>query len=750
MAQENRATIKTYFETGDVPTESQFANSFDSQVFWVDDVVTSVDNTSTDAEVPTAKAVFDLQTFTKDANNNVFYNGVTATLDGTNNIFLQGAVSNVFGTTTRFNIIEQFCSGFTFGDGLEYTTIKSGSVGEDYTASPDFDFLYGNDYPSEIFRNAENTANYHRYYDPTNNRIVLTNLTTLAVSHLGETVFVKDANDNIFYDGMESQVTLGTSCSKNIFHKTGGAITLGNGAIGNIFEPTENITNFVFGANLRNVTIKAGNYPANPSAGTLTLTASGYNFMYSKDYPSEIFMGSDNVPYHKYYDGANDRYVITNLLNFDVAYIGGASGGSGIPKLTASGTDTYTATISGVASYTDGDTYLIRFTNGNTTGATLNINSLGAKTLYRNNDGAIIGGDFWDGGEMLCVYNSTLNGFQCIGTSPNSIFAYVTNADSVTITKGQVVYAFGGTGDRMTVKLANNSTDATSARTVGVVFSASIGANQKGIIILQGLIDGLSILGSPFVDGDSVYLGSTNGSITRTKQYAPNHLVYIGTVTTASAGSAGRMYVKIQNGYEMDELHNVSAQTPANKDGLFYNTTTSLWESRQVAATDIDANVSNTEFGYLDGVTSAIQSQIDTARRGTIFFAPSSINPLDSTTYYFSSALGIGTTAGSFDVNLGYAFRVIGATIQAFNNSGTVGSSEDSTLQLRNVTQGTSSSIGTFKTNAAALAQTEVTYTGLNISVAATDFFALQWDFPAAGTNPTNVFMRVNLLIQFT
>ncbi len=114
------------------------------------------------------------------------------------------------------------------------------------------------------------------------------------------------------------------------------------------------------------------------------------------------------------------------------------------------------------------------------------------------------------------------------------------------------------------------------------------------------------------------------------------------------------------------------------------------------------------------------------------------------------AALGIGTTAGSFDVNLGYAFRVIGATIQAFNNSGTVGSSEDSTLQLRNVTQGTSSSIGTFKTNAAALAQTEVTYTGLNISVAATDFFALQWDFPAAGTNPTNVFMRVNLLIQFT
>ncbi len=262
--------------------------------------------------------------------------------------------------------------------------------------------------------------------------------------------------------------------------------------------------------------------------------------------------------------------------------------GGGLTKATAAGTDTYTATISGVASYTDGDAYLVRFTNGNTTAATLNINSLGAKSLYRNNDGAIIGGDIWDGGEMLCVYNSTLNIFQCIGTSPNSIFAYVTNAESIAITKGQVVYAFGGVGDRMTVKLANNTSDATSARTVGVVLSTSIAANQKGIIILQGLLDGLSTLkpsvGS-WADGDIVYLSNTAGGITRTKQYAPNHMVYIGTVTTASNGSAGRMYVKIQNGYELDELHNVQAQSPSLKDTLWYDNTVSpaQWKTASIA-----------------------------------------------------------------------------------------------------------------------------------------------------------------------
>jgi hypothetical protein len=295
------------------------------------------------------------------------------------------------------------------------------------------------------------------------------------------------------------------------------------------------------------------------------------------------------------------------------AMLSDLTGLGGITKATAAGTDTYTTTITGVTGYADGDTYLIRFTNGNTTAATLNINTLGAKSLYRNNDGALIGGDIWDGGEMLCIFNSTLNGFQCIGTSPNSLFAYVTNAEtSTTITKGQAVYVFGGQGDRITVKLASNQSDLTSAQTIGIVVTSSIAANQRGIIIVQGQLDGLSLFPtSTWADGDFVYLGATAGTVTKTKPYAPDHLVYLGYVVKASAGSAGRMYVKVQNGYELDELHDVSAQTPVNKDGLFYNSTTGLWTARQVAATDINANVSNTEFGYLDGVTSNIQTQFD-------------------------------------------------------------------------------------------------------------------------------------------
>lgn len=276
-------------------------------------------------------------------------------------------------------------------------------------------------------------------------------------------------------------------------------------------------------------------------------------------------------------------------------YAGGGTGGGSIPHGTASGTDTYTVSITGVTEYQDGDAYLVRFPIGNTTGATLNINGLGARDLYRNNDGLLIGGDIEDGGEMLVVYNTTITGFQCIGTSPNTILAYVTNADSVTITKGQPVYAFGGTGDRMTVKRANNTTDATSAQTVGLVFSTSIGANQKGFIMLQGLLDGLSTLPtSTWADGDPVFLGATAGSITNVKPYAPNHLVYLGVVTTASPGAAGRMYVKVQNGYELDELHDVQAQSPTNRDVLYYDGTVTQWKTASVATVTGNASASNT------------------------------------------------------------------------------------------------------------------------------------------------------------
>jgi len=334
--------------------------------------------------------------------------------------------------------------------------------------------------------------------------------------------------------------------------------------------------------------------------------------------------------------GVMEEISVGTGLTLSGGTLSATSTGGGIPHTIASGTDTYTATVTGVTSYADGDAYLVRFTNGNTTGCTLNINGLGAIALYENNDGALIGGDIWDGAEMLCVYNSTTTTFQCIGTSSNSLFAYVTNADSVAITKGQPVYAFGGQGDRLTVKRAFNTSDATSAQTVGVVLTSSIAVNQKGIIIIQGLLDGLSILPtSTWADGDPVYLGDTAGSITNVKQYAPNHLVYLGTVTTASNGSAGRWYVRVQNGYELDELHNVQAQSPSLKDILWYDSgvTPGQWKTASIS----------TILGYTPFNLPSLTS-------GSVLFSDGTTIAQDNNNFFWNNStkkLGIGTSTPS-------------------------------------------------------------------------------------------------------
>lgn len=359
-----------------------------------------------------------------------------------------------------------------------------------------------------------------------------------------------------------------------------------------------------------------------------------------------------------------------------VTNVAGTAPTSGIPHATAAGTDTYTATITGVAAYADGDAYLIRFTNGNTAGCTLNINALGAKTLYRNNDGVLIGGDIQAGAEMLCVYNSTLDAFQCIGTAPNTLLAYVTNDDTVTLTKGMVVYAFSGTGDRMTVKRASNTSDGSSAQTIGLVLSSSIAANQKGIIITQGLLDGLSILPtSTWADGDAVYLGATAGTITKVKPFAPNHLVYLGMVTTASNGSAGRMYVKVQNGYELQELHNVQAQSPALKDTLWYDSGVSpgQWKTASIP-TILGYTPQNTATLLFDSIEKGI------LRSNYFWFLPNTVTAGQAASFAMSERIGGSSFALSGNGN-------ITRSMTAFNTTTTPGNiaflRQNNALQLQ-------------------------------------------------------------------
>lgn len=155
-----------------------------------------------------------------------------------------------------------------------------------------------------------------------------------------------------------------------------------------------------------------------------------------------------------------------------------------------------------------------------------------------------------------------------------SLLALVTNAEGSLIGKGQPVYLYQATGNRASVKLAYNTSDATSAKTFGLA-AENIPAGQTGFVMCQGVLDGLNT--SAFAEGDTLYLGATPGSLTATKPAAPNHLVYAGVVERANAGN-GQIYVKTQNGYELDEIHDVQITTPTNGQMLIFNG--SLWQNK--------------------------------------------------------------------------------------------------------------------------------------------------------------------------
>ena len=184
---------------------------------------------------------------------------------------------------------------------------------------------------------------------------------------------------------------------------------------------------------------------------------------------------------------------------------------------------------------------------------------------------------YWDATQQTMTVGLNANIAADIG---QTLYAYVTNDESVTITKGQPVYMFAAAGDRVSVKLASNTSDATSAKTLGIC-AENIAAGQAGMVLCQGVQDGLNL--SAYSPGDTLYVGATAGTLTSSKPYAPNHLVYVGVVERANAGN-GRLYVRIQNGYELDEIHNVSAQNPTNGQTIIYNQTTSLWEKANLTA----------------------------------------------------------------------------------------------------------------------------------------------------------------------
>lgn len=166
-------------------------------------------------------------------------------------------------------------------------------------------------------------------------------------------------------------------------------------------------------------------------------------------------------------------------------------------------------------------------------------------------------------------------------------FVTAHNGTGSTIYKGTIVYFSGSTGSNPNIVKARANTDATSAQTFGMAFE-DIANNSTGKVLGSGEVDGLDTRSSatnPFTSdtlaaGDILYLSPTTaGYVTNVKPSAPNHLVYVGFVVETSPTN-GKIVYRIQNGFELNELHDVSITTPANNDVLTYETSSGLWKNK--------------------------------------------------------------------------------------------------------------------------------------------------------------------------
>jgi hypothetical protein len=234
--------------------------------------------------------------------------------------------------------------------------------------------------------------------------------------------------------------------------------------------------------------------------------------------------------------------------------------------------------------------------------------------------------------------DGTLATFPTIAQEAQRLITEVYNSTGATLTKGTVVYINGGQGNLPTVTKAIATGDATSAQTYGVVQSDITNMNN-GFVVAMGSLTNLDTQIYPV--GTQLYLSATTaGAWTSVKQYAPNHLVYVGIVVR-SHPTQGVVEIRIQNGYELDELHDVSAQSPTNGDILQYVAATDLWTKAAGTTTNI---AEGTNLYFTDARARAAISLTTTGTSGAATYSGGTLNIPQYQGVLTNPVTGTGTT----------------------------------------------------------------------------------------------------------
>lgn len=236
-------------------------------------------------------------------------------------------------------------------------------------------------------------------------------------------------------------------------------------------------------------------------------------------------------------------------------------------------------------------------------------------------------------------------------TNAQVVRFYVKNTTGTTIPKGSAVYVSGATGDNALISLASATSDPSSSKTLGITAEA-IANDAFGYVIEAGYLTDIDT--SSTTAGAAVWLGNTPGSLVFVSPPAePSHAVYLGVVVRVQSMN-GSILVKVQNGYEIDELHDVSAASPTDLDILQYKNSSGLWTKASIANAGIAPSVHTHD--YVSTVIGTSPASVSTSSgTSTVSIVAGSINSTHLSATSVGSSQLIAQAVGTAAISSGSA-----------------------------------------------------------------------------------------------